>query len=43
LKLHAKLADDTNQISGLHAEVRGQKPMQFTVNFQWEGGAANGN
>jgi hypothetical protein len=43
LKLHAKLADDTNEISGLHAEVRGQKPMQFTVNFLWKGGAANGN
>jgi hypothetical protein len=43
LKLHAKLADDTNEISGLHAEVHGQKPMGFTVNFQWEGGEANGN
>ncbi len=43
LKLHAKLADDTNENTALHAEVRGQKPMQFTVNFQWEGGAANGN
>jgi hypothetical protein len=43
LKLHAKLADDTNEISGLHAEVRGQKPMQFTLNFQWEGAVQNGN
>jgi len=43
LKVHAKLADDTNEITGLHAEVRGQKPMQFTLNFQWEGGAASGN
>lgn len=43
LRLHAKLADDTNEITALHAEVRGQKPMQFTVNFQWEGGVANGN
>jgi hypothetical protein len=41
-RLHAKLGDDTNQISGLHAEVRGQNPMDFTVNFHWEGDA-NGN
>ena len=43
LKLHARLGDDTNQISGLHAEVHGQKPMDFTLNFQWEGGQPNGN
>jgi hypothetical protein len=43
LKLHAKLADYTNEISGLHAEVRGQKPMQFTINFQWGGEVVNGN
>jgi hypothetical protein len=43
LRLHAKLADDTNEITALHAEVRGQKPMQFTVDFQWQGGAGNGN
>ena len=30
-------------ISNLHAEIHGQKPMDFTVNFQWEGGQANGN
>jgi len=42
-KLHAKLGDDVNQISGLHAEVHGQKPMDFTLTFQWEGGEANGN
>jgi hypothetical protein len=42
-RLHAKLGDDTNQISGLHAEVHGQKPMDFTLSFQWEGGQANGN
>jgi hypothetical protein len=44
LKLHAKLGDDTNDISALHAEVHGQKPMDFTLNFQWgAGGEANGN
>ena len=42
-RLHAKLGDDTNKISGLHAEVHGQKPMDFTLSFQWEGGQANGN
>ena len=42
-KLHAKLGDDTNQISGLHAEVHGQKPMDFTLSFQWEGANGNGN
>jgi hypothetical protein len=42
-RLHARLGDDTNQISGLHAEVHGQKPMDFTLNFQWEGDQANGN
>jgi hypothetical protein len=42
-KLHAKLGDDTNSISGLHAEVHGQKPMDFTLTFQWEGGQDNGN
>jgi hypothetical protein len=42
-RLHAKLGDDTNQISSLHAEVHGQKPMDFTLSFQWEGDEANGN
>jgi hypothetical protein len=41
-RLHAKLGDDTNEISALHAEVHGQKPMDFTLNFQWGGGEANG-
>jgi hypothetical protein len=43
LQMNDKLGDDTNEISNLHAETRGQKPTQFTLNFQWEGGAANGN
>lgn len=45
-RLHARLGDDTNDISGLHAEVHGQQPMDFTLTFQWgQGGgeAANGN
>ena len=42
-KVHANLGNDTNTISDLHAEVRGQKPTQFTLNFQWEGGAPSGN
>jgi hypothetical protein len=43
LRLNEKLGDATNEISNLHAETKGQKPTQFTLNFQWEGGAANGN
>jgi hypothetical protein len=42
-QLHAKLGNDTNEITDLHAEVRGQKPTQFTLNFQWEGGDTSGN
>lgn len=40
-RVHNNLMNDTNQISNLHAEVRGQKPMQFTVNFDWEGAPPN--
>ncbi len=42
-KLHATLGNDTNQISNLHAEKHGQKPIDFTLSFQGEGGEANGN
>jgi hypothetical protein len=44
-RLHARLGDDTNDITGLHAEVHGQQPMDFTLTFQWGtgGGDANGN
>jgi hypothetical protein len=42
--VYKNLSEDTNEISNVHPEVRGQKPMQFTVNFTWgTGGAANGN
>jgi len=37
------LSDNTNFLSGLHAEVQGQKPINFTLSFQWGGGEANGN
>jgi hypothetical protein len=43
VRMHDKLGDDTNEISNLHAETRGQNPTQFTLNFQWEEGVANGN
>jgi hypothetical protein len=43
VQVFGKLSDDTNEISNVHPEVRGQKPMQFTLSFQWQGGAANGN
>ncbi|HEX4120585.1 MAG TPA: hypothetical protein VH619_08220 [Verrucomicrobiae bacterium] len=42
VKLFTNLSDDTNEITQVHPEVRGQKPMQFTLNFQFEGDAANG-
>ena len=43
VKVFGKLSDDTNEISNVHPEVHGQKPMAFTLTFQWQGGAANGN
>ena len=43
VRVFSKLSDDTNEISNVHPEVRGQKPMQFTLNFQWQGGDAHGN
>lgn len=43
VKVFSKLSDDTNEISHLHPEVRGQKPMQFTLNYQFEGEIENGN
>lgn len=42
LRLHAKLSAETNEISGLHAEVSGQKPMRFTLNFTWGSEVSNG-
>jgi hypothetical protein len=43
VRVFSKLSDDTNEISHLHPEVRGQKPLQFTLNFQFEGEVENGN
>jgi hypothetical protein len=43
VKVFGALSDDTNDISSVHPEVRGQKPMQFTLSFQWQGGGARGN
>jgi hypothetical protein len=43
VKVFGKLSDDTNEISHLHPEVRGQKPMQFTLNFQFGDEVENGN
>ncbi len=42
-RLFAKLSDATNEISSVHPETSGQKPVKFTVNFQWQGGIAYGN
>jgi len=43
VRVFSKLSDDTTNISNVHPEVRGQKPMQFTLSFQWQGGAEHGN
>jgi hypothetical protein len=43
VKVFGKLSDDTNEIASVHPETRGQKPMQFTLSFQWQGGGVNGN
>jgi hypothetical protein len=38
-----KLSNDTNDISHVHNEVRGQKPMQFALTFQFGEEVDNGN
>jgi hypothetical protein len=38
-----KMSDDTTNIGNVHYELHGQKPMVFTLTFQWQGGAENGN
>lgn len=43
LAMHSKLAG-VDGITGLHAEVpRGEKPLQFTLNFQVAGAVTNGD
>jgi hypothetical protein len=42
-KVFGKLSDATNEISDIHLDTSGQKPMKFTVNFEWLGGTANGD
>jgi len=37
LKLHANLSK-APEISDLHSDVRGQKPLQFSLAYQWGGG-----
>jgi len=42
--VYSKLNDDTNEISNVHVEKKGTRPVQFTVNFVWgTEGVANGN
>jgi hypothetical protein len=44
VRVFGKLSDDTNEIASVHPETQGQKPMKFTLSFQWLGaGGANGN
>jgi hypothetical protein len=38
-----KMSEDTTNFSNVHPEMRGQKPMQFTLTFQWQGGGAHGD
>jgi hypothetical protein len=42
VRVFGKLSDDTNEIANVHPETRGQKPVQFTLTFQWQGGAGHG-
>jgi hypothetical protein len=42
VKVFGKISDATNQISNVHPETQGQKPMKFTLSFQWIGGTAHG-
>jgi hypothetical protein len=43
VRVISKLSEDTNEITHLHPEIRGQKPMQFLLTFQFEGEVENGN
>ncbi len=44
LALLDRLRTYTNEVTELKTEtVRGQAPLQFTFNIQWEGGKPNGN
>jgi hypothetical protein len=43
VRVFTKLSDDTNEISHVHPEVRGQKPMQFSLSFQFGEEVENGN
>jgi hypothetical protein len=43
VRVFSKLSDETNEISHLHNEVRGQKPMQFSLEFQFGDEVENGN
>jgi hypothetical protein len=31
------------EVTGLHAETRGQQPIQYSLNYQWQPGGGNGN
>ncbi|HUD45662.1 MAG TPA: hypothetical protein VMR33_02475 [Candidatus Baltobacteraceae bacterium] len=43
VRVFSKLSDETNEISQVHNEVRGQKPMQFSLEFQFGDEVENGN
>jgi hypothetical protein len=43
VRVFNNLSNGSNDISGIHQEVRGQKPMQFSLEFQFGGEVENGN
>ncbi len=43
VKVFGKISDATNEISNVHPETQGQKPMKFTLSFQWIGGTTHGS
>jgi hypothetical protein len=43
LRVFGKLSDATNEISNVHPETSGQKPIKFTLTFLWIGGTAHGS
>jgi hypothetical protein len=42
VRVFGKLSDATNDIGSVHPETSGQKPLKFTLTFQWLGGTVHG-
>jgi hypothetical protein len=44
LRLLDQLHSSSNEVSDVKVDqIRGQSPLQFTLNYQWEGGQSHGN